>query len=119
MEIHHITNSRFAKFINANITLYPFIFYIGVPTKDVIAHEMCHVAQIAETSWLGFYLSYILYYLAELARGRNGYMAYMNIPYEVEAYGAQAISKKKLFDKAVDEALSGLSFIEENHEDFK
>lgn len=96
MRIYHIYNSKFAALLKYNITLYPFIFFIGTPTKDVIAHEMCHIDQIETVGVLQFYFSYLMYYLAERVRGRDRYMAYMNIPYEHDAYAAQAISKKNM-----------------------
>ncbi len=100
MRNYHFYNSRFAKLLGYNITLYPAIFFIGTPTKDGIAHEMCHVAQIEEVGVIRFYVSYLLYYFAERVRGRTAYKAYKNIPYEEEAYNAQALSQKNSAAKA-------------------
>ena len=90
MTIRHIENSKLAKFLNYNITLYPFIFYIGVPREDVRVHEMTHVQQIERVGWVRFYLSYLAYYLAGRIAGKKQMQAYYEIPYEVDAYKVQA-----------------------------
>lgn len=96
MKIIHVYNSKFAAFIKHHIVLYPFVFFAGVPTRDVIAHEMCHVDQIEKTGVIRFYVSYLLYYFAERLRGRLAVEAYMNIPYEEEARAAQYLVKMKM-----------------------
>lgn len=69
------------------VTIYPWIFYKGVPTQERIEHEMVHVGQIRRYGWLSFYASYLLYYFAGLIRFKNHDTAYRTIPYEIEAYG--------------------------------
>jgi hypothetical protein len=54
-----------------------------------ILHELVHFEQIQSDGILKFYTKYILFYLLGLVLYRNHMEAYMNIPYEVEAYRAE------------------------------
>ncbi len=63
------------KDVNA-ITLYPFIFYNGIPTVEVRRHELVHVIQIERIGWLKFYALYLWYSI------RKGYW---HNPFEEEA----------------------------------
>lgn len=51
-------------------------------------HEYIHLLQAKsfKTKYLGFYLYYIAYWLRNLIKFRNTYSAYLNIPFEKEAY---------------------------------
>ena len=52
-------------------------------TPDLILHERIHTRQMQETLFVGFYLWYVIEWLARLMmRGR----AYSNIAFEREAY---------------------------------
>lgn len=71
------------------ITLYPFIFTTyqkGAMPKWMINHELIHISQIRDLGFFSFYISYLLYFLANLLRFKDGNMAYYKIPYEEAAY---------------------------------
>lgn len=89
MKIREIENSFLAKILGYNITLYPFIFYIGVPHKHTKTHEHVHIAQIENLGWIKFYTTYLGYYIKNRFKGMNSFQAYMNIPYEIEAYSKE------------------------------
>lgn len=89
MKIRHVHNSKFAKFIGYNITLYPFVLYAGVPSERTVYHEMVHVEQVQRVGWLKFYILYVYYYLKNRVNGMDKMGAYINIPYEQEAYLAE------------------------------
>lgn len=89
MKPKEIFNSRFANLIGYNITLYPFVFYIGVPTDDVRVHEMVHVWQIKNIGVFRFYSDYLWQYLRYWIKYGDQYLAYRAISYELEAYDIQ------------------------------
>ena len=77
-------------FISINaITLYPYIIF-SKKAEDVspitVNHEMIHIEQQKELWVIGFYLLYVLYWIKNLIKYRNSSQAYMNIPFEIEAY---------------------------------
>ena len=86
-----IRNSRIPKIlsvfmpINA-IALYPFIFLKDDGEERVISHELIHIAQQKELFIIGFYLLYVYYWVKGLLKGKGVNMAYLEIPFEVEAY---------------------------------
>ncbi len=86
MKIIEVPNSKIAAYLKVNITLYPFIFYVGNPAPDVRTHELTHVDQIQKIGVLKFYVSYLLFYFANRLSGLDVNKSYMQIPYEVEAY---------------------------------
>ena len=90
MKIHHIFNSRLAALLGYSITLYPFIFYIGEPSFSLMIHELTHIRQIKEEGVFKFYFKYLSFYLTGRYKGLDHETAYLSIPYEVEAYAAQA-----------------------------
>jgi hypothetical protein len=99
MKIKEVHNSKLAKILNVGgITLYPFIFYYGVPDESTRVHEFQHALQVRQHGILKFYVSYVWYYLKGRMRGLDHYSAYMAIPYETEAYHVQEV-----FDKAKTE----------------
>lgn len=78
------------------ITIYPYVFYnddedfyLGKWGAPVIKHELAHVSQVIKYGWFRFYISYLLYYLAERVKGEDHFEAYLNIPYEIEARKAE------------------------------
>jgi hypothetical protein len=90
MKIKHVHNSFIAKMIGVDgITLYPFIFYKGVPSSTLVSHELVHVEQVKKYGWFGFYISYLLEYFSYRVRGYNKSTAYHKISYEIEAYKRQ------------------------------
>ena len=70
------------------ITIYPYILYSlranEIP-KSLRFHELEHIDQVRRIGWVRFYLSYVLYYLANKASGMSHQKAYKEIPYEKEA----------------------------------
>lgn len=89
-----IYNSWLARILKVGaITLYPYIFI--APHKDlsvidgILKHEMVHIGQVVCIGWWRFYISYILYWFAGLARFGVSSAAYYQIPYEVEAYNTE------------------------------
>jgi hypothetical protein len=98
----------------AGIVIIPFVFlYLKNKTKKEIEilknHEMIHVAQVNDEvnrwkkfvglkllanifGWLAFYSKYIGYWLKNVlsgyfsVKGKSSRQAYMDIPYEKEAY---------------------------------
>ena len=69
------------------------LFGIVIARKDVtltdidINHEAIHTAQMRETLYVGFYLWYVMEWLARLiATGFKAHEAYRSISFEREAY---------------------------------
>lgn len=82
-----IVPKLFSVFINAYaITLYPFIFIRDEGNEVTINHEKIHLAQQKELLVIGFYVLYVMYWLINLAKYRDVYTAYAQIPFELEAY---------------------------------
>lgn len=89
----------------AGITIIPYVFiYLGNKTENQIEvlknHEMIHAAQVQEEidkkgtifGWIFWYFKYIKYWASGLLsgffskKGKSSHQAYMDIPYEKEAY---------------------------------
>lgn len=95
MKYKIIKSDRFLKLMSvfievSAITLYPFI----VVPKDfsnviTLNHERIHLEQQKELLIVFFYILYILYWLKNRVQGMNNLEAYMNIPFEQEAYEHQ------------------------------
>ena len=66
------------------ITLWPFIFYKGSLTSDIVQHEMIHLRQQKELLVIGFYVLYLLEWFVKLFI--FGKYAYWHISFEEEAY---------------------------------
>ena len=49
-------------------------------------HEIIHLHQQRELWLIGFYFLYVFYWVRGIARGKNSHDAYMDIPFEKEAY---------------------------------
>ena len=80
-------------FINISaITLFPFIISRDKMSDVTIRHEMIHIEQQKELLVVLFYILYIWYWFLGKAQGMNNDEAYMNIPFEKEAY-------KKMYDE--------------------
>ena len=84
----------------AGITLFPFII-LRKHSKKLVNHETIHIYQQLELLVIPFYLLYILMYLYNIVKYRNVLEAYMNIPFEKEAYANETkytyIKERKLF----------------------
>ena len=74
-------------FINIGaITLFPFIISRGEMSETTIRHETIHIEQQKELLVVFFYVLYVWYWLLGKVKGMNNDDAYMNIPFELEAY---------------------------------
>lgn len=71
------------------ITLYPFIIIKDRGNEITINHEKIHLAQQRELFVLGFYVLYVYYWMIGKVKGLSNDAAYMNIPFEREAYTKQ------------------------------
>lgn len=75
------------------ITLWPFIIFRGEASESVLNHEKIHIAQQQECFVVFFYFLYVFFWARNLIKFRKEkdlfYMAYMNIPFEIEAYENQ------------------------------
>ena len=77
----------FSVFINVYaITLYPYVFIRDNGNERVITHERIHLKQQRELWIVGFYLLYVFFWLVGVVRYRDFHKAYMDIPFEKEAY---------------------------------
>ena len=80
-------------FINIGaITLFPFIISRGEMSETTIRHEMIHIEQQRELLVILFYVLYVWYWLKGKVKGMSNDDAYMNIPFEREAY-------RKMYDE--------------------
>ena len=92
-----IQNSNIPKylsiFINIGaITLFPFIISREEMSEVTIRHEMIHIEQQRELLVLLFYVLYVWYWLKGKVKGMSNDEAYINIPFEQEAY-------RKMYDE--------------------
>jgi hypothetical protein len=69
-------------------SFFIFIFYWKdvVDKKTIINHELIHFWQQVELLFVFHWLLYITFYVAGRLNGKNHDEAYMNIPFEKEAY---------------------------------
>ena len=86
-----IKNSRIPAllswFINIRaITLYPFIIFRDEPDIETINHERIHILQQKELLVIFFYLLYGFFWIKNKLKGESNLEAYLNIPFEKEAY---------------------------------
>ena len=87
-----IQNSRIPKLLSIfidiwAITIWPFIICRGEMNEQTLNHEKIHIKQQAELLLIGFYLLYAGFWLYNrLWRRMSNQEAYMNIPFENEAY---------------------------------
>lgn len=55
------------------------------PSIGLVAHEVCHVAQVLREGSIPFYARYVAEYASGLAKGLGDRQAYLDISYEREA----------------------------------
>lgn len=60
----------------------------GARGRQLIRHELCHVAQYRRLTSLGFWLLYVWQWLRSLIVTRNAFRAYWEMPLEREARSA-------------------------------
>ncbi len=90
-----IQNSNIPKYLSIfiniyAITLYPFIICREEMDEVTLNHEKIHLAQQKELWIIGFYLLYVYYWLRGKWKGEQSLIAYLNIPFEVEAYSNES-----------------------------
>ena len=68
------------------ITLGPVVLSSGTMSENTRRHETIHWEQYKELLIVGFIFLYLLFWLRNLLSGLDGKGAYMNIPFEKEAY---------------------------------
>ena len=81
--------SKLAPIDIGAITIGPIVFSRGEISPTTRRHETIHWQQYIETFILGFLLLYFGFYITSLLKGRRGRDAYMEIPFEKEAYENQ------------------------------
>ena len=94
MKYRVITNSKIPKLLSFfidvyAITLYPFVFIKDKGNVITLNHEKIHLEQQKELWVIGFYLLYVYYWLKGKVKGLSNDAAYMQIPFEREAYTKQ------------------------------
>lgn len=74
-------------FTVAAIAFGPFIFIRkGYDTETLINHERIHIVQQYELLFVGQWLLYVIFWLIGLIKHRNARTAYVENPFEKEAY---------------------------------
>lgn len=74
------------------ITLFPFVFYKGKPLSERdLRHETVHIWQQVALLLVLFYVLYLIFWVINLARCRDGYRAYRAIPFERSAYALEGV----------------------------
>ena len=72
------------------ITLFPFIIINPEYDNEItINHESIHIEQQRELWVILFYILYVFYWIKNKINRMNNFDAYMNIPFEKEAYEKQ------------------------------
>ena len=89
-----IQNSKIPKMLSIfisiyAITLFPFIISRDEMSETTIRHECIHIEQQRELWVFGFYFLYVWYWLMGKISGLSNHDAYLNIPFEKEAYSKQ------------------------------
>ena len=89
----YFENSRIPKLLSviapiniSAITLGPFVFSKDEMSEQTKNHEYIHWQQYIETGIIGFIILYFVYYIIGLIKYRSGTIAYVQIPFEQEAY---------------------------------
>ena len=89
-----IQNSKIPKYLSifidiGAITLFPFIISRDEMSDITLNHEKIHIEQQRELLVVFFYILYVWYWLKGKISGMSNDQAYMNIPFEQEAYRKQ------------------------------
>ena len=71
------------------ITLWPFIFVRDEGNPITLNHENIHLKQQKELLLVGFYVLYTIFWLIGMVKYKNSHKAYVEIPFEREAYANQ------------------------------
>jgi len=84
-----IQNSKLLRYVLPDtyaIALYPFILCNEEIDNFTLNHEKIHLKQQCELWGIGFYFLYIYYLLQGKWSGKSSMDAYLDIPFESEAY---------------------------------
>ena len=88
-----VENSRVPRWLSVvapitirAIALGPLVFVRDRADVFLVNHERIHWRQQVETLFVGFLVIYLMHYLVNLARYRDGRKAYREIVFEREAY---------------------------------
>ena len=92
-----IQNSNIPKYLSIFITIYAITLFPFIISRDemsdvTIRHECIHIEQQRELLVIFFYVLYVWYWLRGKMSGMTNDEAYMNIPFEQEAY-------RKMYDE--------------------
>jgi len=68
------------------ITIWPFIIFRDKVDIETINHERIHIFQQKELLIIPFYLLYFFFWIKNKIKGQDNLEAYLNIPFEKEAY---------------------------------
>lgn len=70
------------------ITIFEYIFCRGKINNEILNHEKIHVMQWRELYYVGFMFLYVYYYFYNAIIKMEGFSrtAYLNIPFEKEAF---------------------------------
>lgn len=68
------------------ITLGPIVISKGEMSEQTRRHETIHYQQYIDVLFVGFWPLYLFYWVINLLKGMSGSEAYINIPFEIEAY---------------------------------
>ena len=77
----------FGKYAAINLFGVIFVRKGVMVNSTLLNHEMIHTRQMKELLYIGFYATYLIFWLFYLFKsGFNNHMAYLRIPFEREAY---------------------------------
>lgn len=94
-----IVSDRICNFLSifiyvGAITLFPFIIVRSEYNNQItINHEKIHIEQQKELLIVFFYVLYVYYWIKGKVKGLSNEAAYLQIPFEQEAYRKQYDSK--------------------------
>lgn len=77
----------FKGFAAINICGLLFVRTEAKVDSELLNHERIHTAQMKELGYVGFYLIYLIEWIAGLCKGMSSNEAYHAISFEREAYG--------------------------------
>lgn len=73
------------------INLFGVVFAKEKLSESFLLHEKIHTAQLRELLFVGFYIIYIMEWLARLIIYRSLHKAYVSVSFEQEAYRNQHV----------------------------
>ncbi len=68
---------------------YRYIYFIEVPSRRLKKHECKHAEQMSTSGALKYHAVYLYHFLKGLVYWRSFKLAYLEIPYEIEAREAE------------------------------